>query len=272
MMILATTINRHLGASIARLYIANTIALQVAISFFKLLLVVINKANCLVVTNQLNAIGVAIICHNLHIKIWRRFHKLIGNTIFEPVALPAIIPTFNQKTRNAKVLTRINILHCVLSRSTVAFARSPSPLTNIHCPPNTHEFLWFNPREILARWIIQIQHHAARCEIECILTNNNHAPRRRERKLDISAHTIRKWRNISFQRRAVHLQSHAAIVIKRSFVNRDKLIRRRLNRKWSMYGFREGINRMLNVIILITVWLVSWNAPRAAVCINGEFR
>ena len=65
----------------------------------------------------------------------------------------------------------------MLSRRTVTLAWRPGPLTNIHRPPNPHEFRRFYPREILTRRIIEVQNHARSREIQRIVANNNRAPR-----------------------------------------------------------------------------------------------
>ena len=78
----ATTINHHLRPSITRLDIANTILLIELEGIFHLSFVIIDKAHCLMMTNQLHAIGAAIVRHNLHIKIWRRFAELVVGTVF----------------------------------------------------------------------------------------------------------------------------------------------------------------------------------------------
>ena len=78
--------------------------------------------------------------HFFEIEIFGGDGEFIIDAVFEPIAFPAFVPTFNQEALNAKAEGSFNVIFGMLGGGTVAFARCPGPFADIHGPPNTDEF------------------------------------------------------------------------------------------------------------------------------------
>jgi hypothetical protein len=102
----------------------------------KLRLVVGDVAAGFVVTDQSDAFGAGIVCNRLEIEIGHRLRKAELVAVGEPVAIPALVPAFDQHAAEMMFRGEVHVLLGARRGRAVAGAFRPCPLARNHPPPD----------------------------------------------------------------------------------------------------------------------------------------
>ena len=154
--IFAFATDGHHRASIARFYIMHAEGIVSLVGGFELRLVIIDKTDGFVMSDEFDVVGVGIAGDGGHIAIWGGEEEVSRGAVFEPIAIPATVPALEEKAVDAETSARVDIFKGVLGGSAVAVARTPSPLANIHCPPYPEELEGLYPRKVGARRVVEV--------------------------------------------------------------------------------------------------------------------
>ena len=147
-MVFAAAVDKHHGASITGFDVMDVVGGVIIVGCFKLFFVVVDKTDGFVVADNFDVIIVGIAGNLFEIKIFGGNGEFIIDAVFEPVAFPTFIPTFDEEAADAEFDGVIDIFFGVLGGGTMTLAWGPGPLADVHSPPDADEFESFDPAKV----------------------------------------------------------------------------------------------------------------------------
>ena len=172
----ALALDDHHGTGVARLDVMDAEVGVVFVGGVELGFVVVDEADGFVVADDFYTGGAGVAGDASEVAVGLSLHEVSGLAILEPVSFPAAIPTFHQEAAEVETTAGVDVFEGVFGGGAVARAGSPSPFADKHGPPNAEEFERLDPREIRARWVVEIEHDVVFGEADRRAGNHHHAP------------------------------------------------------------------------------------------------
>ena len=150
----------------------------------KLAFVIRDIAAGFVVPDQAHALVAGIAGHRIQIEVRGCFGIAEVLTMAEPVAIPALVPTFDQYAAEVMLGRIIDVLLRTLGGGAMARAFRPGPVTADHAPPNADVAARLEPADIAqAIGFVEIEFEIILHKPRSIIGNADRAPGGGERKI-----------------------------------------------------------------------------------------
>ena len=212
--------------------------------------------------DQMHAFGQAIARDFLDIEIGIGFGKAEVRSIAEPVAVPTLVPAFDQDAAKAVLGGEIDIVLGMLRRRAVIGAAVPRPFVEVHRPPDADIFVGLHPAHIaqLVR-LVEVQIDIIVVETSGILGDTDGTPGRGEGAIAHHLGLPAAGRKFGAKTAAVHAaHPHAGIIDQRRLVKRQMRAIGQLERDRRVRG-AHGLDRRLVVKIFVSVPVAAANPP-----------
>ncbi len=181
----------------------------------ELLLVVRDVGGGLVMTDQVHALALRVLGEPFEVEVGIRLREAERLAVREPVAVPTDVPALHEHAAKTVLGGEVDIAARVRRRRAVLRAGRPAPRAEMHAPPDADVLRRLEPRHIaeLVRLVEvenQIRRHIKRAGI---LGDQQHPPRRRERRSPFDLRALRGRRQHGFQPCTVDTtQPHSRVI------------------------------------------------------------
>ena len=251
---------------IASLDAVNAQALVEGKGGFHLGLVIGDISGGFMMADQMNALGLCIVCHRFQIEIWIGGGEVKAGFAAKPIPIPARVPAFDQHAAKAMFSSKIDVALGIFRRRAMLRAAAPGRFVDVHLPPNADIFRRLDPRHIAQGiGLIEVEDQMAHHEACRIIADLDRPPRGGEGR---GAHHFRAAR--TGRERRDELCALGLAQPHRRVIHQSGLVEGHMQAALGPHGHRRmGLANFADwgavIEIFIAVPFPRWNPPSGAI-------